>query len=505
MAIISTGENKDGSASGLHPILFKVGDGAHKFDDLPFASALAADVYAWAKQSEEDFVKTFLALHMNDGTTMQAKLDAVFATDAELSTAIENLRKEIPAELGVMSVTGQDAIKCEGDADVKVSLALDNSGNVKLSQSNTGLKANIDLSEYAKTAELPDVTASGDGEVILSAEGHHVSGSHATHAKGSAKTNSFGVSNYGATGTIYVPKIETNEAGHVTSITEETVTISIPAVVDTNTVTTVEGDGKYIKVDATVNTSDAKNYKVSLIEDEIKTLIGQETTAAMEFKGAVSALPAGGNKGDMYKVSGKFEVSADKDAQGVGFTAEIGDSIVLDSKDGKWYHIPSGDDIEDTWRPVTGVNTDSTLTFKADEKLDVEVKASEQDQDLSGYKTLQEEKTFTGSTIKTVTSVTQDKNGEMNVGFEEIAFPAFPELPDEDDFGVLSVSGDEGIEVDNTDPQNPIVKIADKGVTTAKIADHAVGAHQTKACKDYEDNADAEIWVFYCGSATELV
>ena len=34
--------------NGTHPILFKVGPG--NFNDLPFASALAADVYSWAKQ-----------------------------------------------------------------------------------------------------------------------------------------------------------------------------------------------------------------------------------------------------------------------------------------------------------------------------------------------------------------------------------------------------------------------------------------------------------------------
>jgi len=47
-------------------------------------------------------------------------------------------------------------------------------------------------------------------------------------------------------------------------------------------------------------------------------------------------------------------------------------------------------------------------------------------------------------------------------------------------------------------------KIADKAVTTAKIADNAVGAAQTKAAKDYTGN-DAEVWVFYCGTSSELV
>ena len=54
IAIATLGEIKDGSLPGdvnQHPVLFKVGDGSHSFAQLPFASALAADVYAWAKAS----------------------------------------------------------------------------------------------------------------------------------------------------------------------------------------------------------------------------------------------------------------------------------------------------------------------------------------------------------------------------------------------------------------------------------------------------------------------
>ena len=234
---------------------------------------------------------------------------------------------------------------------------------------------------------------------------------------------------------------------------------------DANTVTTVESGDKYVSVQATVNSDAQKNYKVSLVESELKALIGAETTAAMEFKGVVSALPTSGNKGDMYKVSGAFNVPADKDAQGVGFDVKIGDSIVMDGENGKWYHIPSGDDIEDTWRPVTDVDSSAALTFAAGEKLDVSVTntgtvtysheiiaapvptlgsgrtyltgvttdghghitgyttARETNQDLSGYKTKQEAYSAEGSTVKTVTKVEQDENGEVTVTYSDIAFP----------------------------------------------------------------------------------
>ena len=100
-----------------------------------------------------------------------------------------------------------------------------------------------------------------------------------------------------------------------------------------------------------------------LTENELKDLIAAETTAAMEFKGAASALPENPSKGDMWKVTATFEVD--------GVDVKVGDSIVYNGEE--WFIIPSGDDIEDTWRPVDGVDNDATLKFVAGDKLDVAV------------------------------------------------------------------------------------------------------------------------------------
>lgn len=100
-----------------------------------------------------------------------------------------------------------------------------------------------------------------------------------------------------------------------------------------------------------------------LTENELKDLIAAETTAAMEFKGAASALPENPSKGDMWKVTATFEVD--------GVDVKVGDAIVYNGEE--WFIIPSGDDIEDTWRPVDGVANDATLKFAAGDKLDVAV------------------------------------------------------------------------------------------------------------------------------------
>lgn len=101
VAILTPGMSTapDEATNAQHPIMFKVGPG--KFNDLPWASALAADVYAWAKQTEADFVKNFLEMKASDGSTMQAKLDTVFATDAALTNAIAALKSELTGDSGL--------------------------------------------------------------------------------------------------------------------------------------------------------------------------------------------------------------------------------------------------------------------------------------------------------------------------------------------------------------------------------------------------------------------
>lgn len=54
---IPTGNNVPTANSVTPPtVLFKVGDGEHFWKDLNWASALAADVYSWAKKSESEFI-----------------------------------------------------------------------------------------------------------------------------------------------------------------------------------------------------------------------------------------------------------------------------------------------------------------------------------------------------------------------------------------------------------------------------------------------------------------
>jgi hypothetical protein len=122
LAIITLGSDVETdhpeNASGQHPLLFKVGDGTHKFDDLAWASALAADVYDWAKAAKApDEIDTRYAFDIVEGklqVTETKYIDEVaqpsvvksydFVTPTELETALASYytKTEIDNKLGAI-------------------------------------------------------------------------------------------------------------------------------------------------------------------------------------------------------------------------------------------------------------------------------------------------------------------------------------------------------------------------------------------------------------------
>lgn len=85
VAIVTLGANahKDGATNGEngYPVLFKVGTGAHRFEDLPYASALAADVYSWAKA--ENVVLNNKTIEFKNGDTVVKSIAIPFITESE--------------------------------------------------------------------------------------------------------------------------------------------------------------------------------------------------------------------------------------------------------------------------------------------------------------------------------------------------------------------------------------------------------------------------------------
>lgn len=212
--------NANGAIVNVPVTLMKVGDGSSAFSALPWMSALAADVFPWAKEANITIAQEG-AGNVISGIAWDATLNGgkggLKYTTASVATAegLEALQKEVYGEnsnadnsridqiekqisdntdawaanttygIGIegkvitltpsvgeaqtitvpfltaeeiaaliTTVSGENAIKvAQTDVDYKVSLALDNSGNVALSQSEAGLKAEVDIPEYTITKD----------------------------------------------------------------------------------------------------------------------------------------------------------------------------------------------------------------------------------------------------------------------------------------------------------------------------------------------------------------
>lgn len=80
--LTTAGAVKPGETDTQHPVMFKVGPGA--FNSLPWASALAADVHAWAKKTDAEFIawaKTVLTAG-DFGAYSKSEIDAKFEANS---------------------------------------------------------------------------------------------------------------------------------------------------------------------------------------------------------------------------------------------------------------------------------------------------------------------------------------------------------------------------------------------------------------------------------------
>jgi hypothetical protein len=110
-------ETKSQGAQTAPTVLFKVGDGEHKFHELKWASALAADVYTWAKsETVELFIEKNAEgsetgkreIRFKTGDTVNHSIDlSDFATDADISSLASRIAAVEAKFSGDASVEGQ--------------------------------------------------------------------------------------------------------------------------------------------------------------------------------------------------------------------------------------------------------------------------------------------------------------------------------------------------------------------------------------------------------------
>lgn len=137
----------------------------------------------------------------------------------------------------------------------------------------------IDLSEYVTFDDLekaieeivipqiPNITASDDDVVDVTAEGHNITVSHAKKGpenKFVGTTEADEVTTFGGSATIKVPKVTVDEYGHVNAVEEKEFKVAIPALPeDQNTEYTLE----YVSKEVTEGESSATKKFIQLKDD----------------------------------------------------------------------------------------------------------------------------------------------------------------------------------------------------------------------------------------------
>lgn len=117
IAYLASSQTTTTPDNGTHPVMFKVGPG--NFNALPWTSALAADVYAWAKAKEVMLDETNEKLQFKNasGTVIKEVDLSYFASDAGL----EALAAEVEALSGRVDTT---------DTDTQYSFTVDANGDL---------------------------------------------------------------------------------------------------------------------------------------------------------------------------------------------------------------------------------------------------------------------------------------------------------------------------------------------------------------------------------------
>lgn len=262
-------------------ILFKVGDGKTAFKNLPWASALAADVYAWAKNptkpdyvaTEIDYSKT-ITIKDSEGNvtgsttetiTTQAALDALYA-------AIETLSGD--AGESIADLLEQINKKYQKPESGIPATDLTKSVQDSLGKADTALQA----------ADISDLISKTDAAITL------------TTAETDAYAAAYVIKQGETTvGTINIPKdlvvsngsVKTKEDGstviELTLANDAATKIEIPVdqLIEYVTSGSVEGDNVLISVDptthkvtATLNTTLLAKINNAVDADAVNTAIG---------------------------------------------------------------------------------------------------------------------------------------------------------------------------------------------------------------------------------------
>ena len=457
-------------------IMMKVGeDGVKTFSQLPWAlNAKASDVYSWAKQTSAQFADNFLAMVGADGTTMQAKLDTVFATDAALSTAVSNLQGELTTALAnYYTKTEVDGLVAGAKtyAEEKASAA----ESAAKSYTDEEINKITTGAGYATTKYVDDAVAGHTSEVNTKFE------SYSTTAQMNEAIDADVL-------------VETNRATAAEEALGERIDGVLGASTDPATANTVYGAkaaAAAAQSDATIAKTKIETFLGTITPDgsaeaidtlaEIQKYMTDDTAAFTQLSTKVTNIENGTTATTADDLTAALE--AEIKSYTVANATKAADADKLGGQDPSYYATAAS--VTDITKD--GGAIDAALEAVTDTFGDIIT------HDASEFATAEQ-----GAKADTALQSDDLGDGTLTIEVDGTTLQVLTERNEVDENNEISFSANA------KDYTHKKIHIADKGITTQKLADGAVGAAQTKASVDY-DGEDAEVWVFNCGSASEVI
>lgn len=492
--------------NGTHPVLFKVGPG--KFNALPWASALAADVYAWAKQENLPIVRNdeegkaagnvISSISWNEEGKIEYTTASVATSEgmAALQEALEAVQKDI-------ADNRDDWAEKTVDTNTDTQYRFDTNGD-KLVVYKTLYTLGTPSTEE-KVGEYEFLTAE---EVATTLESYYTKTEADVLINAAAAKGQQGI----------------DDAATALAKANEKTTMAEVEAKDYATKAEAQSyanakDGAIQQAQKTADdVTAAFNAFITGTEDttevidtlkEIQEFMTEETGAFVQLSGRVSTLEG---KPGLDKVGTVTSVTAGEGLAG-GTITETGTISLSEATRASLAKADSAlqehQDISGKADKVTGATAGNFAGLDANGNLVDSGKKASDFAPAGNYKTIQtpvadpiapadDEGNPEGRT-EFISSITQNENGEITVTKHSLPMAAIA--------GDIS-AGDNSIFVDlgwsGTDFTDYSISVAEQGITSDKIANHAVSAHHTKACQDYTGE-DAEVWVFCCGSSTTLI
>lgn len=514
--------------NNTHPVLFKVGPG--NFNSLPWASALAADVYSWAKAETVGYNSTNQKIEFKSGTNVIHSIDVSSLATKAMTGDLANLNTTNKSNLVNAINEALQAVEVGGTGSVVTVVKTANGENGGSYEVKQGGK------KVGDTITVPDVYTKTEADAAFAPKNidtgvHSVSLASGTNngtlkltVDGSA-TDNIPVKGLQDAAYATVASLNTTAKGYADAVEDKLGDLATKDTITKNEIDNFATEVAAVKVTNagtadTAGTADkvAHSFTVNGIAfdgsaDKTVTIdassLGLES--AMHFIGALSSAPASAKPGDVY-----LNTATKKEyvyAEGQGWV-ELGDEGSHALKDVK---IQATNGLEIT---VGGtLASDTTIGIKdggvTETKLatEVQTKLNKTWQPVGSYKTTQTAVTSPNAsgdkTLAFIDTISQDTNGVITATKKNVDLDAYALKTD---ISALDSSVSATSEVNNkvsvlTGVTQTDGKLTAKTEVTLAAVAKTGSIYDLNEVKTTEDSSvtGGDYLVFYCGSATEII